>query len=108
MSLVPFVEDILFVIVLYKTRPEESAAYSSLLHVAEESSAVPAIFLYDNSPQACATNHKNIIYRHDPRNSGVAKAYNEAFLVACERQKKWMLLLDQDTTLHVDFLKELS
>lgn len=108
MSLVSFVEDILFVIVLYKTRPEESAAYTSLLNVAEESSVMPAIFLYDNSPQACSVERQSVFYRHDPRNSGVAKAYNESFLVACDKQKKWILLLDQDTTLHSDFLKDLS
>jgi GT2 family glycosyltransferase len=40
-----------------------------------------------------------IIYRHDSTNSGVSKAYNEALKIAVERNKAWMLLLDQDTNI---------
>ena len=46
-------------------------------------------------------------YRHDPRNLGLAVAYNLALQKAVESGRKWLLLLDQDTHLKGDFLDTL-
>src|SRR5688572_24441325 len=104
MKLDAFVDEILFVIVLYKKQPAESLAYISIRNATQGSSVQPAIFLYDNSPEAHTLNVGGIIYRHDPENGGVSKAYNEGFLVARDTEKKWLMLLDQDTAPDADFL----
>ena len=62
------------------------------------------LFLYDNSPEF----NKNLIdlfnqynyniqYIPDYNNSGVSRAYNQAFKLGKEMKKKYILLLDQDT-----------
>ena len=38
-----------------------------------------------------------IHYISDPTNPGVSKAYNVGFELARQLNKKWLLLLDQDT-----------
>ncbi len=54
------------------------------------------VLIYDNSklPQNYS---ENIYYIHDPQNSGVSKAYNEGIKLAYKLNKKYILLLDQDT-----------
>jgi GT2 family glycosyltransferase len=93
-------EQILFVVVLYKKKPEQSPAFRAILELDFTDADTPFIFLYDNSPAATAIDatDKRLIYRHDPENNGVSKAYNEAFKLAQKLpKKKWLLLCDQDT-----------
>ena len=101
-------EEIFFVIVLYKKRPEESEAISSLLPILKKSLKEFSLLIYDNSPQPSPIPYHNIIYRHDPKNHGVSKAYNEALPIALSCKKKWMLLLDQDTALNESFFRNLD
>ncbi|HEX8038809.1 MAG TPA: glycosyltransferase [Chryseosolibacter sp.] len=91
--------ELLVVIVLYKRRPEESTAYRSLLAAFGNFGAIPEIFIYDNSPAPCRVDGA-IAYVHDAQNNGVSKAYNAAVAYGSSRNKKWMALLDQDTTVH--------
>lgn len=90
-------EELLVVVVIYGRQPEESQAITSLDAVFAGFSSRPEIFVYDNSPTA---GHADswVTYVHDPSNGGVSKAYNQAAAFAFARNKKWMLLLDQDTT----------
>ena len=97
MDLSKFLAELLVVIVLFKKKPEQSSAYISIQTAHNILPSFPAIFIYDNSPHSCLLTDSHIIYRHDPENSGVSKAYNEAVVLATKKNKKWMLLLDQDT-----------
>lgn len=90
-------KDLLVVIVLFRLRPEESQAITSLKEVLAGNSSHPDIFVYDNSPLPSNADPA-VTYVHDPSNGGVSKAYNQAAAFAVAKNKKWMLLLDQDTT----------
>ena len=112
MDLRKFFEELLVVIVLYKTRPEQSAAFTSLQTALDAFPSFPEIFIYDNSPESSSVSGFHITYFHDPANSGVSRAYNHASAVASDKKKKWMLLLDQDTSvkkvLFEDFLDAIT
>jgi GT2 family glycosyltransferase len=103
-----FLQDIVVVIVLYKRKPAQSLAYTSVLKLAGGGIS-PAIYIYDNSPEPAGEyiNSARVVYRHDPFNGGVGKAYNEASILAATLQKKWMLLSDQDTLLTPAFVEKL-
>lgn len=88
----PLSGSILPVLVLYKRSLNDSVTYQTLL-----SKYSGVIFVYDNSPDAHKLDQENVIYVHDPTNSGVSKAYNMAAAYAREHGLKWLLLLDQDT-----------
>lgn len=90
--------DLLIVVVLFQRRPEESQAVMSVNEALAGLPAQPKIFIYDNSPLATVVD-SSMIYVHDPSNGGVSKAYNKAAEFARTAKKKWMLLLDQDTTI---------
>lgn len=86
-------KDVLFVIVLYKSALEKSMTYRTLLSKCNNGH----IFVYDNSPDIQLICLSNIIYHHDPCNSGLSIAYNTAARCAKENGYEWLLLLDQDT-----------
>lgn len=99
----PFFDDILAVIVLYQKRVGES---KTLLSLAKSLNGRPEkidIVIYDNSPKPQwrddGKQHDGfyISYINDPSNPGVSKAYNAGFELARQLNKKWLLLLDQDT-----------
>jgi rhamnosyltransferase len=110
-----FVEEILFVIVLYKKALIESESFAGLEALAQRG-AMCSVFLYDNNPESLKptvdfTNGQRfeypnenlkIFYQHDASNSGVSKAYNDGFIVARKLGTKWIMLLDQDTELNPD------
>lgn len=100
MDLSKLFTELLVVIVLYKRKPEESTAYTSLLAALGNLGANPEIFIYDNSPEPCRVDG-SIAYLHDAQNNGVSKAYNAAVAYASAKSKKWMVLLDQDTGVHM-------
>jgi rhamnosyltransferase len=99
MGLQDFLREILYVVVVYKTDP--AVAIAKLDWVSEANSSV---FIFDNSPEASTVD--GAIYKHDPSNPGVSRAYNEAYKTATESGKKWMLLLDQDTALTAEYMGE--
>jgi len=104
---------ILAILVLYRREPSESEALSSLIRIIEATPQAARSFsfiLYDNSPQP----HSQELllglpfsYKHDPRNGGLASAYNYALQQAEETGSEWLLLLDQDTVLTLQFFEEL-
>lgn len=99
-----FLDEVLFVVVLYRKSAEESP---SIRFLTTSLSLLPSLYVYDNSPQQ-QTYPPHAIYVHDPANRGVSRAYNEANKLARSLGKKWMMLLDQDTALDEDFLTMLS
>jgi GT2 family glycosyltransferase len=99
MKLSVFFEQTLFVVVLYKKKPEQSSALQAIVKSTAALASTPLVFIYDNSPQpAFMATDERVTYRHDAENNGVSKAYNEAALyLRMFPHKKWMLLCDQDT-----------
>jgi len=95
-----FLEQLLVVLVIYEMKIEESPAYHSLTCALLDSNVSTSLFIYDNSwePHDLPSNPIwSNEYYHDPSNPGVGKAYNEGFRFASEKNKKWILLVDQDT-----------
>ncbi|CAN5224883.1 glycosyltransferase [soil metagenome] len=93
--------EILTVLVIHEMDLANSVAFHSLSRSMQESGGKGHLFIYDNSPQSqipALSPLWNIFYQHDPENSGVSRAYNQAFLKADKLGIKWMLFADQDTT----------
>jgi GT2 family glycosyltransferase len=99
-----FIDQVLFVVVLYKRQAQESPPIQLLTTTLAPKATV---FIYDNSPQP-TTHPADAVYVHDPSNGGVARAYNQANKTAKSLNKAWMMLLDQDTVIDEIFLRELS
>lgn len=101
------------VVVLYEQTPAESESLTSFVHTLQKDAELAAnfrIIVYDNSstpqagmlPQPCP-----IEYLHASKNGGLAPAYNYALRSAHEACSSWLLLLDQDTVLTPEYVKEL-
>jgi rhamnosyltransferase len=94
---------IIAVLVLYKTRLEDSEAFVSLSNSLKKGNFTMDIVVYDNSPTPMVTDTDSVSdswrihYVHDRTNPGVSKAYNEGLRIAKKLNKQWLLLLDQDT-----------
>jgi GT2 family glycosyltransferase len=105
---------ITMVVVFYKQNPEQSKTVQTLqqtLLVNKSSLDDIELIFYDNSPESQEISPSNfegihISYVHDPRNLGIAVAYNYALMVAKENGSKWLMLLDHDTELTEDYFKE--
>lgn len=107
MDLIKYQSDadaVIAVLVLYKTRLEDSETFVSLGNSLRSSKLIMDVVVYDNSPTPmvsrpeCVNNNWRIHYIHDKTNPGVSKAYNKGFGIAKKLNKKWLLLLDQDTS----------
>jgi rhamnosyltransferase len=97
-------EKIIAVIVLYKCSLQESVTFNTLLDAVALSDGKLTVLVYNNSPDYWQHDEKEynqveIIYVADSNNSGVSKAYNVAFSYALKFEKKFLLLLDQDTSI---------
>ncbi|MFS0775282.1 glycosyltransferase [Neobacillus sp. 3P2-tot-E-2] len=105
---------ITIVVVVYKENPEESKTFRTLRNTLFlKQDLVPNIelILYDNSPDQHSFNPLDyegvhISYFHDPRNLGIATAYNFAWSIAKENGSQWLLLLDHDTELTVEYFNQ--
>lgn len=103
--------DIFFVIVLYKSSLEDSKTISSLSSIVDKNIN---LLVFDNSPIKQYENvnfqFKNFIihYFHDETNPGLSAAYNLALDESSKLNKKWLLLLDQDTTFTIEYIKEIE
>lgn len=66
--------------------------------------------LEDNVPESLAEPSLPFAftYHHAERNVGVAGAYNSAMQMARERSCTWLLLLDHDTSVTVEFLRGMA
>jgi GT2 family glycosyltransferase len=99
------------VVVLYKLKPDESKTFQTLKQIMNSTSNPfkdIELILYDNSPDKhdfTPPPHEgiHITYYHDPRNLGIATAYNHAWSVAKGNHSQWLLLLDHDTELTQEY-----
>lgn len=99
-------------IVLYKMLPSESAAFRTLraaAHSLQNGLAEFKILLYDNTPggQDPGTLDAGVQYTADPKNGGLSAACNYALEIAHDEGFNWLLSLNQDTSLPIDFLCKL-
>ncbi|MCX6231083.1 MAG: glycosyltransferase [Bacteroidetes bacterium] len=107
-----FVDKTLCVLVLYKTNLIDSNSFSSILKVLKTNNITLEFLIYDNSPEAFYNEndekYENTIinYFHNQQNEGVSKAYNAGFQMAMLKNKKWLLLMDQDTICQDNFFEE--
>ncbi len=96
-----FLEETLVILVVYRCVPEKSTTWSSLVQEAARLKAIIHLYVHDNSPEPQHFPLSPFIkmeYKHNPDNPGVSKAYNEGCAVARGKAKRWLLLLDQDTS----------
>ncbi|MEH7109773.1 glycosyltransferase [Bacillus sp. JJ1764] len=106
--------NITMVVVLYNVNPENCKTFHSLkqtLFSSHEPLKDINIILYDNSPDKhdftpIGYEGNHISYVHDPRNLGIATAYNYALAQAVANGSKWLLLLDHDTELTADYFEK--
>lgn len=104
---------VLAVVVLYRRRPEESESLISFREClpAAEGRLRFGLLVWDNSPsaqQAPEMPGVHVRYLSDPANPGLAAAYAEGLRLAQAAGMDWLLLLDQDTVLTEDYLRELG
>jgi rhamnosyltransferase len=85
---------------VYDCPLSQSSTWQSLSETSKRIGATFDLMIYDNSPttQLLPATSINIHYRHNGTNVGVSKAYNEGFKLALRLKKKWLLLLDQDSS----------
>ncbi|MCZ6525883.1 MAG: glycosyltransferase [Gammaproteobacteria bacterium] len=102
------------VVVLYKCKLDESSTLNSLLKIHKnnpQSLSQVDILIYDNGPiiQSLNESHpENFRYLGTEDNAGLAVAYNWALDLAAQGGGDWLLLLDQDTELPIDYFSDLT
>jgi GT2 family glycosyltransferase len=102
--------EVFLIVVLYKTSLIDSETIESL----NESLDIPInLLVFDNSldRQYKSDNFVfkkfNVRYYHDGINHGLSVAYNVALEQASKLNKKWLLLLDQDTVFTKKYIDEI-
>jgi GT2 family glycosyltransferase len=103
---------VLAVIVLYRMKAFESAAFDTLreaMSFLDDELGDVRIVLYDNTPggQDIGVLPAGVEYKADFTNNGLAMAYNYALGIAEDNDRGWLLTLDQDTSLPIDFLQRI-
>ncbi len=103
---------ITLVLVLYNKELRQSLTFQTLVQenagFSHDNTDVQWV-IYDNSKVAKPPEGlgKHIHYHHDPRNLGIASAYNYAWQFAQDNGSEWLLLLDHDTQVTEAYLTEL-
>jgi glycosyltransferase involved in cell wall biosynthesis len=103
------------VIVVYKTLIEHSKTFRSFKEAIGGKNGLLediSLVIYDNSPEEQYVDKLQIeglevTYKHDPRNLGIATAYNYAWSIAVGNGSKWLLLLDHDTELTISYVDQI-
>lgn len=96
--------EIIAVIVIYQKPIDDSKAYQALKPLITQGLSV---LIFDNSTADQAA-PPELIYHHSHHNEGVSGAYNFAAQKAIQSGKTWLWLLDDDTLVDPDFVKEVS
>jgi GT2 family glycosyltransferase len=101
------------IIVFYNQSIEASNTFQTLMSNSQEFlSEDISIILYDNSPNPQEFDQKryediNISYKHDPRNLGIATAYNYAWSIAKSNGSEWLVLFDHDTEVTRQYVQQM-
>ncbi len=100
---------IFVVIVLYNITLEQSKTYQSWVRVQHAwKTYTPQLLLYNNSVQIQIPSAEDYCLVNAPQNDMLARAYNYAYAEAQKAHVDWILLLDHDTELNEDYIKEVE
>jgi rhamnosyltransferase len=102
-----FINELLAVVVLYKKKPSQSISLECI-EKQKHANEIQTL-LVDNSPEALQeeTLKTHYEYIHQPENPGVSRSYNMAAEKAKSMGRKWLLLLDDDSSLPSDYLEQI-
>jgi hypothetical protein len=99
-----FWNDVLLIIVLYKENLFNTLTFKSISEASNKSNLLLDLFVYDYSPNPnrfnstdVRYNNFNILYFSDKDNKGLSVAYNRGIEYGRKKEKKFVLMLDQDT-----------
>lgn len=97
------------VVVLYKCNITQSESLQSIEKIKNDLTELfdLDILVYNNDSQIKILPHSNHQIYNSPTNSMLVGAYNYALNLALNKQIKWLLLLDQDTTLTTQYFEAL-
>jgi GT2 family glycosyltransferase len=93
------------VMVVYKQKLEQSRTFQTIRRTFFTGGRLRDevhVIIYDNSPEPQSVPREYadaFTYKHDPRNLGIAVAYNYAWQAAKQHNSEWLILLDHDTEL---------
>ena len=101
------------IVVVYKMNPIETPSFVSLQRARASVSGnrlCLRILLYDNSCDApyAGTMPDGVEYYAASKNAGLSSAYNHALRLAASHGYDWLLTLDQDSVVPVNFLDRLT
>jgi hypothetical protein len=104
---------LLAVIVVFRIQPAASSSLLTLLAAARQAASTKlklAVIIQDNTPGGQVTGDlpADVRYEARPHNPGLAQAYNSALKIAEMEGYDWLLTLDQDTSLPINFLERIS
>jgi len=96
------------VLVLYQTKIEDSLCFQSLLKYIYPLNLNYELLIYNNSPEIIILSREDCVVINAKQNGMLAEAYRYALQLAIKSHKKWLLLLDQDTELTIEYFEELN
>lgn len=96
------------VLVLYKLKLKDSLTYQSFTKYIKQTSIKYELLIYNNSPEVIIEKEDGYLSVNSSNNEMLSGAYNYALKLAEDTNKKWLLLLDQDTELTEQFFFELD
>jgi GT2 family glycosyltransferase len=101
------------VVVLYKQRPSASVTVETLARALEAAGADCGVLIYDNSAGSCADDRAEPLpagfrYQAEATNHGLLGAYEAALGRMREEGYDWLLTLDQDTALPLNFFSAIE
>ncbi len=93
------IHSIQVVLVLYKTKLEDSLSYQTFCKYIGKISFPYNLLIYNNSPEIFIPKNADYTIYNADKNNMLSGAYNYAFQRAVKYGHNWLLLLDQDTSL---------
>jgi GT2 family glycosyltransferase len=100
------------VIVLYRMAPTNSPAFQSIMEARNHLASPENVrtVLWDNSSETPpeVSPLGGVTYLCDPRNLGLATAYNRALELAVDAGSEWLVTLDQDTSVPPDYFLKMA
>ena len=102
------IESIQIVLVLYKLKLKDSLTYQSFTKYIKKTSIKYELLVYNNSPEVIIEKEDGYLLVNSANKEMLSGAYNYALKLAENTNKKWLLLLDQDTELTEHFFGELE
>lgn len=103
-------DDILFLIVIFNQSPAQSETYQSLTLALNNSDADYQIIVFDNTPKKSTyiPQDSRVMFYSEGINEGLPTAYNFAIKKALAANKKYLILLDQDSSINSAYIHAVS